>query len=632
LDFQDGFVSGIFGIYQLDGRPFDLRRLEKMRQAMPEWGPDGGDIKTDGPTGFGQMRMFSVPECRPEMFPFSDAAGGLLFTAAGRVDNRKELIRSIGVEDQGSEISDGELILHAYLKWGEGSPIHIYGDWAFAVWHSEERKLFLARDQFGNTSLYYYADSHVFAFSSSSKALLTLNLAPIGMDELYLAQVLVSWPAYQGERTIYTQIKRLPPAHCLTIAAERMIVRQYWHLEETRELHLPRKEDYVTAFRDVFDEAVRCRLRSEKDIAVSLSGGLDSGAVAATAAELLKRENRRLTAFTSVPRWDPDKYVRQRLGNEFPLARAVAKQASNIDLYPVAAESITPIQAIRRLLMITNEPGHVAGNAYISQAIRMATRVYGCRILLNGAMGNGGVSWAGSIFSQAAAYQIRHLGLEGWLKEYVKQHAPFPALKAWRAMRMRKDGWRQFSAINPDLANRLNLLDRYLSDRELYLRGLRETRYTILKPGRSLAGCMQAEMAAAYGLEVRDPTADVRVLTFTFSVPDHIFIDPETGMDRWLIRAAMKDRLPDEVRLNRRRGFSGSDLVPRLRACAGEVETALDELASGPAAAYVNVPYMREIWAMVQREDTPEAFHKSVTVLTRGIRAGLWVNGFYDAS
>jgi Asparagine synthase (glutamine-hydrolyzing) len=112
-------------------------------------------------------------------------------------------------------------------------------------------------------------------------------------------------------------------------------------------------------------EAVRCRLRSEKDIAVSLSGGLDSGAVAATAAELLKRENRRLTAFTSVPRWNPDKYIGQRLGNEFPLARAVAKQAGNIDLYPVAADSVTPIQAIRRMLQIMCEPGTWRGQLFL---------------------------------------------------------------------------------------------------------------------------------------------------------------------------------------------------------------------------------------------------------------------------
>ena len=112
-------------------------------------------------------------------------------------------------------------------------------------------------------------------------------------------------------------------------------------------------------------------------------------------------------------------------------------------------------------------------------------------------------------------------------------------------------------------------------------------------------------------------------------MPDHIFIDPDTGLDRWLIRAAMEDRLPDEVRLNRRRGRQAGDLVPRLRACAGEVETALDELTTGPAAAYVDVPYIRQVWQMIQMQDTPEALRKAITILTRGIMAGLFVNDFY---
>jgi asparagine synthase (glutamine-hydrolysing) len=118
----------------------------------------------------------------------------------------------------------------------------------------------------------------------------------------------------------------------------------------------------------------------------------------------------------------------------------------------------------------------------------------------------------------------------------------------------------------------------------------------------------------------------VRVIQFVLSVPDRIFIDPATGSDRWLIREAMKGRLPDEVRLNRLRGRQAGDLVPRLRATGAEVETALDELDGGPAAGYVDVPYMREVWTMIQREDTPDAFRKAVSVLTRGIMGGLHVN------
>jgi asparagine synthase (glutamine-hydrolysing) len=119
------------------------------------------------------------------------------------------------------------------------------------------------------------------------------------------------------------------------------------------------------------------------------------------------------------------------------------------------------------------------------------------------------------------------------------------------------------------------------------------------------------------------------VLAFTLSVPDAIFIDPASGQDRWLIREAMLGRLPDEVRLNRRRGRQAGDLIPRLRACAHEVDAALDELDRGPAAAFVDVPHMRRVWELIRLHDTPAAFRLATTVLTRGIMAGLFVNEFF---
>jgi asparagine synthase (glutamine-hydrolysing) len=128
---------------------------------------------------------------------------------------------------------------------------------------------------------------------------------------------------------------------------------------------------------------------------------------------------------------------------------------------------------------------------------------------------------------------------------------------------------------------------------------------------------------------VRDPTTDARVIAFTFSVPDHIYRKPREGIDRWLIREAMKNRLPDSVRLNQRRGQQAADLVPRLRACADEVEVVLGELEHGPAATYVDVTYMRQAWQCIKTENTPDSFYKSATILTRGIMAGLFVNDHY---
>jgi asparagine synthase (glutamine-hydrolysing) len=125
---------------------------------------------------------------------------------------------------------------------------------------------------------------------------------------------------------------------------------------------------------------------------------------------------------------------------------------------------------------------------------------------------------------------------------------------------------------------------------------------------------------------MRDPTGDVRLISYMLAVPDAVFIDPRTGTDRWVIREAMRGILPDEVRLNRRLGVQAADVVPRLRGTADEVEVTLDELAGGRAAEYLDVPYMRETWKLIQRDDTPESFRKAGNVLLRGVMAGLCVN------
>jgi asparagine synthase (glutamine-hydrolysing) len=649
-------MSGIFGIFHRNGAPVAASTIETMRGAMRDWARDGGDVWFEGCAGLGQARTFATPEAQFEHLPYVDAQRGLVFTAAGRVDNRDELMADLRlliedwqltISNKKSAITDGDLLFHAYRKWGEAGVKRIYGDWAFAAYGPAERKLFLARDHFGNTSLYYYADARVFAFASERRALLALNLAPMPIDELYLAQVLISWPAYHGERTIHTPLKRLPPAHTLTATPEQLDTRQYWFIEQTPELRLKRREDYVDAFREVFDEAVRARLRTphleakrsgeglgvRSGVAVTLSGGLDSGAVTATAAGFLRADGQRLTAFTSVPVSDTGIYVGARFGDELPFAQATAQFAGNVDLHTIAAASITPIQAIRRTLEIHHEPAHAAGNFFWILELEEAAQMLGCRALLTGQVGNAGISWTGDVFSQSLAFQLRRLGWGKWAKEMAKRYAPIALLNAYRRARRSKGEWCKSSAIQPDFALRLNVLERRLNDPdEQPPRTPHAQRFQFLQPGRSFGGALHAQMGAAHSLEIRDPTADARVLAFTLSVPDPVFMDTETGLDRWLIRAAMKDRLPDAVRLNRKRGRQAGDLVPRLRGCASEVETALDELAQGSAVEYVDVPYMREVWQMIQTQDTPEAFHKSVTVLTRGIMAGLFVNQWATGS
>lgn len=618
-------MNAIFGFVQRDGAPLPPTVLATLCHYAEQWGGGPGQQWQAGPAGLGQAGR------RTEVMAQND----LVFTAAARVDNRAELIDEFRLTSQVEAVSDAALIFQAYGRWGEACVERIYGDWAFAVWQPAARRLFLARDHFGNTALYYHAGPRVLAFATDFHSLLALDLVPREMDELYLAQVLISWPAYHGERTIYPALHRLPPAHTLTLTPDRLETRQYWFVENTPTLHLSRRQDYVEAFRAVFDEAVRACLRTEPGdegrMAATLSGGLDSGAITATAAGMLRAEGRRLLALTATPLANTRPFVGQRFGDEFPLAQAVARQAGNVDHLPITAASITPIQAIRRMLRIHGEPAHAAGNFFWLIDLEQTARAQGCRVLLTGQNGNAGLSWAGDIFSQPLAFQLRYLGWRQWAKQGLVRALPPGLFVPLQTYRQRRRDWLADTALHPDMARRLNLLELRLNDP-----GSRPPRTALeqrrfLQPGRSFVGALHAQMGAAHGLDIRDPSNDARLLAFTFAVPDHIFIEPDSGLDRWLIRAAMQGRLPDEVRLNQNRGRQAGDLVPRLRASAAEVETALLDIERGPAARYINAPRMRQVWQLIQTQDTPEALRQSVTVLTRGIMAGLFVNGLTGA-
>src|SRR5581483_1283029 len=112
------------------------------------------------------------PESVYERMPLVSDDGNRILVATARLDNRAELCDILGVDHAQRPVTpDSALMLRAYEKWGEDSPRHLLGDWSFAVWERQQQRLFLARDQLGNTALYYYHGPHCFAFASSLKGL-----------------------------------------------------------------------------------------------------------------------------------------------------------------------------------------------------------------------------------------------------------------------------------------------------------------------------------------------------------------------------------------------------------------------------------------------------------------------------
>ncbi|NOZ05057.1 MAG: asparagine synthetase B [Chloroflexi bacterium] len=622
-------MSGIFGIFNTDGAPVDPVLLETMRDAMAEWGPDGNSVWHDGPCGLGQLLLYNTPEALHERLPRAVDGGRLIITAEARLDNRDDLCDRFDIPPpERPQTPDSDLILHAYETWGEDCPDHLLGDWSFAIWNPTERRLFLARDHHGNTALFYHHDAHRFAFASSRKALLALGV-PRRLNELYLAQVLVSWPAYHGPTTIDLDIFCLPPAHAMTVTPEQLDVQRYWYLEQTPDLRLSSFDDYVEGFHEVYTEAVRCRLRSYRPIGATLSGGLDSGSVAALAARELRQKGKTLPAFTSVPIGDVSNTVGpNRFGDETPFAQATARHAGNIALHALTSEHISPVAGTRRSLEILDTPAHAPSNAFWIHDVLETARQQGLGTLLTGQGGNVTISWAGAPNFSSLPTLIRRRAM----KAIAKRATPSPFLHVYRQWRSNRLSWER-SAIALDFVQRLGLSRRRAtaigSDITLpeSWRSAQDQRFAIIQPGRSLLGSLWAMNGAAFGLEVRDPTLDKRVLAYTLAVPDAVFTG-QNGLDRWLIREAMVGLLPDEVRLNQRRGRQAADLGERLLRTAPEMDEALAELAASERVTrYLDVERMRAAWSNLQAEVNTETTHRAVTILLRGLMAGLFLAG-----
>ena len=630
-------MSGIFGLINFNGTPVSKDEIEAMRSAMAEWGPDRSDIWMDGPSSLGSLILFNTPEALNEKMPMPSLQGFIL-TAEGRLDNRDELFPLLGISAQdGKSMPDGEIILRAYEKWGEKTPDHLIGDWSFAAWHPNEKKLFLARDHFGNTALFYYHDQHRFAFASSKKALMALGI-PNELNEFYLACLLVSWPAHHGTKTINLNIQRIQPGYTLTLQGNQFKTDQYWRLEDTPLMNLKDPNEYIEGFLEVYDRAVRDRLRSHRGIGVTLSGGLDSGSVTSLMSRAMKEENKRFNAYTSVPLYDVSNTMNLdfRFGDELPFAKSVAEFAGNVDLFQIRAKDVSIMKSIRHGLDIHDTPAHAAGNMYWIYDLLENAKKDGVGSLLTGQGGNATVSWNGVNKPRQIKNLLKRGGWKQALHLILYPMIPLPLLRSfYNTFRKGSVNW-SGTSINLEFAKRLDLASQYIQHIGTVIRpeawqSPLLQRYSIIKPGTSFLGDIWAENSAAYQMEVRDPTLDKRVMEFMLAIPDREFTGSD-GTDRWIIRKAMEGIMPDDVRLNKKRGSQAGDLGQRMLDTAPEVESALSEVESSKMAKeYLDVERIRGVWEALKKEINVENSTRTITILTRGMMAGIYLSDLEKA-
>lgn len=278
-------MCGIAGQLSLDGQmPADASLLHRMTDIISHRGPDGEGHYLHGPVGLGHRRL-SIIDVAAGKQPMCNEDETVWVTFNGEIYNYQSLRDDLLARGHLFKTSsDTEVIVHAYEEFGEDCVSKLHGMFAFAIWDERKRSLFLARDRVGIKPLYFTLTRDRFLFASEIKSLLQDPAVPRQFNPKSIDRFLTYYYA-PGEDTLFEGIQRLEPGHTLVVRQGQLVKRQYWDLHFDATTRFTRFDDAVDALNELMAQTVRQHLISDVPVGVLLSGGVDSTAVLAYAAE-----------------------------------------------------------------------------------------------------------------------------------------------------------------------------------------------------------------------------------------------------------------------------------------------------------------------------------------------------------
>jgi asparagine synthase (glutamine-hydrolysing) len=281
-------MCGICGIFEFDEqREISRELVHRMTQTIVHRGPDDEGIFVGAGIGLG-FRRLSIIDVAGGHQPLANEDGRVWVMLNGEIYNYVELHDDlIKRGHRFSTHSDTETIVHLYEEYGEQCFARLRGMFAIALWDSREHKLLLARDRIGKKPLYYAIDAKHILFGSELKCLLAADSLPRDIDTQALSDYF-SLGYVPAPKTIYRAAAKLLPGHYLVASAKGVRVERYWDISfnyiENRS-----EEEWCEILRQQLCEVTRMRLMSEVPLGAFLSGGVDSSAVVAMMAKIMRR-------------------------------------------------------------------------------------------------------------------------------------------------------------------------------------------------------------------------------------------------------------------------------------------------------------------------------------------------------
>ena len=542
-----------------------------MTAPLERRGPEGTRHVLVGSVALGHTLLATTPEAVIEVLPFTDRETGCAITGDIRLDNRDELIASLGRRADFAPMGDGELVLRAYLEWGEACIDHLLGDFAFAIWDPRSSTLFCARDHTGMRQLlYHHQPGRLFVFATEARAVLAHPGARRKINESRIADFLLGLEGASFESTFFSGVLRLPPAHCLTLGADGLSIRRYWTLRAGQPLALDSDEDYAAAFLEVFTEAVRCRLRGAGPVGSMLSGGMDSGSIVAVATQLLVAAGGPALKTFSAIGPDPDSCRESvtileavKISHIEPLVFS----PSILDEHGEAVLALTeqvddPFDAhmvmIRSIYQQAREAGISVVLDGVNGDIAFTSDTYQPRLLRKGAWR---LAWREAVGEEAFSDG-------GWTRWHslkasaIRAFAPRWFRWLWR----RLSPHRSVAALNRAFVRRVRAVRQFDGYWDLNdapgTDFVKDRQRAMMSPNSVVGRERYDRVAASCAIECRDPFMDVRVLEFSLRLPGEAL--HRDGWRKMILRRAMRALLPGQIIWRRGKEHVGWQFTRKL--------------------------------------------------------------------
>lgn len=480
---------------------------------------------------------------------------GPVITWDGRLDNRSELLRELGITGLRDK-TDVEIVAKAYDQWGNKCLAKLIGDWALSIFLPRSRTLLLAKDFIGTRHLYYTAHSNYVIWSTVLDPLVLFSEKRSSIDREYLAGWLGFYPA--PHLTPYCGVCSVPPSSFVLLGEGKTHIERYWNFDPNKKIRYGADSTYQEHFRDLFNESVRRRLRSPHPVLSDLSGGIDSSSVVCVADRLISEGQ------AHVPRVDTISYydLHEPHWNELPYISIMEKKrgrtGTHIDIHK---QRFVPAEYPKAHFSALPNSGVCLNEA--AKQFQVAVRAQGNRVHLSG---TGGDEVLGGVPTPLP--ELANLLVAGNISTFFRQLSRWALAKKRPVLGLATDvlqnflPFRLFGSSVQESRPQWFTKDFLVGCKAAYqgydqrthvfgpLPSFQDAMGSLHMLRRQL-GCLPLNNEPL--LEKRYPFLDRDLLEFLYAIPREQIVRPYER--RSLMRRALAEIVPAEILNRRRKGF-----------------------------------------------------------------------------